>query len=277
MELYEVIIYKYVELLNDYLQHMKQSETLKSIPNSTYIICIGLNAILHIFKIFFHNTKNIETTYYHCQKASYCYLEYIEQMNKTFSLHNLNNLDAITFIYKNALVDVQMIPPQAEDRVPPGFALFSQKTSDIDSSLILKNISLITKKLILFSDELELETEETPFTDNGVDQLSFIINHFLKRFFVLTFVKDQSYLFDYIKQIKIALQMDFQEYGEFLKQVYRVLKKSGSIPTEEKLREKYIELFVNRENRGLMERLKNEKKMEEITKMMFFSLQCSQR
>lgn len=290
METIEIIIYKYIELINEYLQHMKQSEALKTIPNSTYVICIGLNSILHIFKIVFHNTKNIDTTFFHCQKAFYCYLEYIEQMNKTFSLHNLNNLDAITFIYKNSLNDMQNTNyTKIQNKVT------ETKIDDNLSHSILENISLFTKKILFYSDFFELETDESlsnsfvtdsasPTNHNNgiknnkfienftIEQLSFINNHFMKRFFLLTFHNNRSFIYQHITNIKKALSLDFNEYCEFLKQIYRILKKRGCLPSDQELNDKYIFLFLNDENKEKMEKLKNEKRFEEISKMIFYNI-----
>lgn len=257
MDVSELIVCKYTELLTEYLQHMNRSDFLRTLPNATYIVCIGINSLLHIFKILFHRTYNIETTYYHCQKASYCYLEYIEQMNKTFSLHNLNNQDAVMFIYKNSLTDM----PNKQNPV-------SVEPETVHA--ILTSLSWITKKLLFYSDDLEWETEEQPGNHSfNSEQLEFIIKHFVKRFFLLTFPHDRTYLFSFIKNVNKALSMDYPEYCEWLKQSYRVLKKKAHIPSESDLNEKYVLHFVNPENRTTLIRWKTEKKMEEIAKILF--------
>jgi len=119
----EEIVHKYILIIKEYLQHMMQSQTLKTIDNSTYIIVIGLNTIIHVFKIMLSTTKDIDKTYIQCQKAYYCYLEYIEQMNKTNFLHNLNNLNAILFVYKKT-VAVDLTPILGMERLG-GFPLRS--------------------------------------------------------------------------------------------------------------------------------------------------------
>ena len=356
MEITEIIIYKYIELLNEYLQHMKQSELLQNIPNSTYIICIGLNSIIHIFKIILQTTKNIDETYCHCQKSYYCYLEYIEQMNKTFTLHNLNNLDAIVFIYKNSLADFTPLKNQrsgsdlsihgtqrgGQDMVNhinsgDDIRIRNQLSDNMEISSmmgvvrqnkmqvkmvndellhsILNNISFITKKILFYKNELELETEDTIMSRStpsatmfsktmknenniisgkvpsvetqtlaphppseaacGINctilQMSFIINHFMKRFFFLTIHNNNNntFIFEYIQNMKITLKLDFQDYCELLKQIYRILKKKNPLPTEQEVNEKYIAIFINKENQRTIERLKNDKKYDEIAKMIF--------
>ena len=210
-------------------------------------------------------------------------------MNKTFSLHNLNNLDAVSFIYKNSLSEFKnhgienmtslspllSSPPSVQNRKNKD----SNTSTDREiSQCILKNISFITQNLLFYSNELELETEEHDISTSNnftIEQLNFIINHFLKRFYLLSFSKgsdassDYRFIFSYIQNIKIIMRMDFAEYCEFLKQVYRILKKKVIIPNESELNEKYIHFFVNLENRAMMERLKTEKKMEDISKLIF--------
>ena len=175
----EEIVHKYILIIKEYLQHMMQSHTLKTIDNSTYIIVIGLNTIIHVFKIILSTTKDIDKTYIQCQKAYYCYLEYIEQMNKTNFLHNLNNLNAILFVYKKT-VAVELVVdksltikenPMSNEAIPLMNVFFNtDEHIDIVSQKIVRSepeifhtlnlISSATKTILFFTDELYFETEE---------------------------------------------------------------------------------------------------------------------
>ena len=175
----EEIVHKYILIIKEYLQHMMQSQTLKTIDNSTYIIVIGLNTIIHVFKIILSTTKDIDKTYIQCQKAYYCYLEYIEQMNKTNFLHNLNNLNAILFVYKKT-VAVELVVdksltikenPMSNEAIPLMNVFFNtDEHIDIVSQKIVRSepeifhtlnlISSATKTILFFTDELYFETEE---------------------------------------------------------------------------------------------------------------------
>ena len=137
----EEIVQKYILIIKEYLYHMMQSQTLKTIDNSTYIIIIGLNTIIHVFKIMLSTTKDIDKTYIQCQKAYYCYLEYIEQMNKTNFLHNLNNLNAILFVYKKTVAIEGFAKPTAEQK---------PSTSPYDEANSISNIPLMN---VFFSQE----------------------------------------------------------------------------------------------------------------------------
>ena len=100
-----IIIELYVRLINEYYSIMTQSDIIKKIENKRFIMYVGLNAINNIFKINLITTKNIQITYYYCEKACYCYLEYIEQINKTEALNNLNINDVVKFVYKENIFD----------------------------------------------------------------------------------------------------------------------------------------------------------------------------
>lgn len=170
----EEIVHKYILIIKEYLNHMMQSHTLKTIDNSTYIIVIGLNTIIHVFKITLSTTKDIDKTYIQCQKAYYCYLEYIEQMNKTNFLHNLNNLNAILFVYKKT-VAVELVVdksltikenPMSNEAIPLMNVFFNtdeHKQFVRSEPVIFHTLNLIssaTKTILFFTDELYFETEE---------------------------------------------------------------------------------------------------------------------
>jgi hypothetical protein len=350
MDQQEFILYNFPKILNEYLNHMKQSELLRTIPNSTYIICIGINSIIHIFKIVLIKTKNMDTTIYFCQKAYYGYLEYIEQMNKTQLLHNLKFLDAITFIYKNVLNDIyssqtnqnitstsffsnssniqnkvvnvsSFTPPaiwevsmvsneteNTDNKNIMNHKVFLQDSNKIDSVLYrrrfemghpsgvslqivgdirpsensnvpfeffkgLNIISFMTQKLLFFPKEFNFENGEHYVTDSIImDQLLFILNNYMKKYLLLFYSKEfteKEYIFDYIMDVKNHLQFDFQDYCEYLKNVYKSLKKMTKIPSNQDCINKYNEMFFIEENQKMFEKYKKEKNLKSIVKYMF--------
>ena len=266
-----IIFQKFNKIISEYLNHMKQSELLKKIPNSTYIICIGIHSIIHIFKIVLNKTKNINITYYLCQKAYYGYLEYIEQMNKTQSLHNLKNLDAITFIYKNVLneLDVQQL------NIPSTIMIDNNQIdqSTIDSILLI--ISFMTQRLLIFSNIFNNENgEQFDNLDNSlwINQIQYISNHLMEKYLLLFMnidYYDKEYLFDHIMNIKNVLNFDFQEYCDYLIHVYKLLKKMKKIPEKNILQKKYNEYIFLEENKKSLEDLKKEKNIKSIVSIFF--------
>ena len=52
-------------------------------------------------------TKNIELVTYHCNKASHYFIEFISQIgNDSHSFLQLNTKDAILFVYKKTIFDI---------------------------------------------------------------------------------------------------------------------------------------------------------------------------
>lgn len=100
------LIDKYIVLVYEYLHIMNSSEIIQHMETQSRVLEIGLSAISHIYKLAFFLSKNVATAVCHCQKGMYCYLEYIEQMNKSNMLHNLDNVDAVAFIYEKTIMEL---------------------------------------------------------------------------------------------------------------------------------------------------------------------------
>lgn len=106
MNVQKDLVDKYKTILFEYFAIMNASSTVQSIEHRVRVVQIGLSAITNIYKLAFFSTKNVATSFGHCQKGIYCYIEYIEQVHKLGSSHNLDYIDAITFIYDKTLTDL---------------------------------------------------------------------------------------------------------------------------------------------------------------------------
>jgi hypothetical protein len=75
--------------------------------SSKFIIMRGYETITNIFNIMLYYTKNLDLTFYHCQKAYYYYIEFIEQISKVDHIFlQLNSRDATTYVYKKTLYEI---------------------------------------------------------------------------------------------------------------------------------------------------------------------------
>lgn len=276
----EFIIYKFSETINDYIQHIIQSKLLNNVDNPIYLSYIGLNTIIHIFKITLQNSKNIYHTFYCCQKAYYFYLEYIEQMNKTNILHNLNNLDAIIFIFKKTMEDMSNVSNANIVMLEKEFI----SVNDSDIHYALYYIPIITKKLLFFSDELFFESGEHSLNTISqnihnitIEQIQFISNKYLNKYLLMilhpagenNIIDD---LFYYIYNIKDKMNLSYDEYIEFLNENYKHIKKMKAkniFPTKNMLNIKYLKHFCIDENRLQMKQMLQQNKMKTFSKLIF--------
>ena len=97
----------YVDLIIDYFKFILENIKLKKNNLSRFIITRGLDTLIHVFKNVFFYTRNIELTYFHCQKSFYFYVEFVGQISddeKTFL--QLTSRDATTYVYKKTVFDI---------------------------------------------------------------------------------------------------------------------------------------------------------------------------
>lgn len=101
------VIEKYFNLILDYYNNIYSVVHLKNATYSKYIIIRGLDTLTNVFLNILSSTKNSELTYFHCQKAFYFYIEFIDQISddeKTFL--QLTSRDATTYVYKKTIFEI---------------------------------------------------------------------------------------------------------------------------------------------------------------------------
>ncbi len=102
-----IVIEKYFNLILDYYNNIYSIVHFKNNTYSKYIIIRGLDTLTNVFLNILSSTKNIELTYFHCQKAFYFYIEFIDQISddeKTFL--QLTSRDATTYVYKKTVFEI---------------------------------------------------------------------------------------------------------------------------------------------------------------------------
>jgi hypothetical protein len=101
------ILNKFVRVLVEYMRFISEKITMKNKQYYKFIFERGIETLIHIFSIIFYYTKNLELTFYHCQKAYYFYIEFIEQISDdNITFLQLSSRDAILFVYKKTIFDI---------------------------------------------------------------------------------------------------------------------------------------------------------------------------
>lgn len=101
------IFNKYNSIIIDYLKHCFDNISIQNDDYRKYIICEGISTINHVFKFLLIYTKNIDITYYNCQKAYVYFIEFIDQISEdNHSFLKLNSKDASLFVYKKTIFDI---------------------------------------------------------------------------------------------------------------------------------------------------------------------------
>jgi hypothetical protein len=102
-----VITQKYADLIIEYFKFIFENINIKNSNLLKFIIIRGLDTITHVFTNILYYTKNIDLTYFHCQKSFYFYVEFVGQITedeKTFL--QLTSRDATTYVYKKTIYEI---------------------------------------------------------------------------------------------------------------------------------------------------------------------------
>jgi hypothetical protein len=101
------VVKKYTELVIEYLKFIYENIKVQNLTYSKFIVIRGLETITNVFSIMLYYTKNIDITYFQCQKSFYYYIEFIGQITEEqHTFLQLNSRDAITYVYKKTLFEI---------------------------------------------------------------------------------------------------------------------------------------------------------------------------
>ena len=101
------ILYKYVYVINEFLKFILEKTNIKNNNYAKFIIIRGYDTVSNVFNTILYSTKNLDLTFYHCQKSYYYYIEFIEQISyEQHMFLQLSSRDATTYVYKKTLIDL---------------------------------------------------------------------------------------------------------------------------------------------------------------------------
>jgi len=207
------IIEKYILLSNEFLKFILEKLKLKNNNYSKFIIIRGYETITNIFNIILYQTKNLDLTFYHCQKAYYYYIEFIEQIsNLDHALLQLNSRDATTYVYKKTLFELheetrkKMLPCSNNTKVllkniDEYIKIFKNVFDFILDFLDLNNLLINTKLIDKFKNTcLKIFIKNTKHNDD-VTKLYNKIDYINKEFLDNNLINKDSFVDDYLEYI----------------------------------------------------------------------------
>lgn len=118
-----VIIEKVSELILDYFTFIQQNIKLKNTNFSKFIMTRGLDTMINVFNYVLLYTKNIDVTYFHCQKSFCFYVEFVSQISEDEKMFlQLSSRDACTYVYKKTIFELKseakkVIQPECREKL----------------------------------------------------------------------------------------------------------------------------------------------------------------
>lgn len=197
----KLIIDAFEKTILEYLEKIQTTDLTKDSRTSTEIdniIFIGLNTLIHVFRITLSKYKNTEIAYHYSKQSYIYYLEYIQQISNTEFQHDLNINDAVIFVYSKTLSNTITLE-ETENH---------QNIDLTNSTIILNNLANITNQLLLWKIRLSM-AERTE-----------IIKGFLSKY--LRIFSDP----EFEKHIKLMenLMVDFTHIDQ-INEFYKTVKK----------------------------------------------------
>ena len=101
------IMNKYFHIIIEYFKFIMENLKIKKLSYSRFIIIRGLDTISHVFLNLLYYTKNVDLTYFHCQKSFCFYVEFVGQITEDDKMFlQLSSRDATTYVYKKTVFDI---------------------------------------------------------------------------------------------------------------------------------------------------------------------------
>ena len=112
-----VITALYVKIINEYLKLIETTLNTKNVNLKKFILIRGIDTITNVFNKLLSCTKNLNLTYWHCQKSYYSYIEFVSQIIGDEKMYlKLTTRDASVYVYKRSVshVNVKFIKQSTE-------------------------------------------------------------------------------------------------------------------------------------------------------------------
>lgn len=112
------IIEKISTLFLEYFKFIVENIKLKNSSFSKFIIIRGLDTIVNVFNFILLYTKNLDVTYFHCQKSFYFYVEFVGQISEDEKMFlQLSSRDASNYVYKKTIFDINSELRKANEEI----------------------------------------------------------------------------------------------------------------------------------------------------------------
>ena len=235
------VIKKISELFIDYFKFIIENIKLKKSNFSRFIITRGLDTIIIVFNNLLFYTKNLDVTYFHCQKAFYFYVEFVGQISEDEKMFlQLSSRDATTYVYKKTIFEINNeIRKNNED-----ISDYTRLKLDIVNSYIDLYKTLLLKLInndFLSNEKLTIIEYIYNKLNNLIDKSKIeLINDIIEKFYY--HIEDDTYFFDSSE----LLVKKIMKNQALLKNNY--LDKFLSDDFNDKLKEnhdKFINWFIN--------------------------------
>lgn len=209
------VVNKYFELIKEYLNFIYDNIKIRNKQYIKFIIKRGLDTITNVFLNILYYTKNLNLTYFHCQKSFYFYVEFIGQITEDQHVYlQLSSRDAATYVYRKTIFEIN-------NEFRKNINIPSKQTSEKFDiiNLYIEIYKLLAGKLEISYTEKEKENKETSNKSKSIDENIVKINSKLQML---------ELNIDELKNIYLLLDIldtKIQDENKFIEIILQYLKK----------------------------------------------------
>ena len=190
---------KYYMLIAEYFKFITENIKVKNSNFSKFIITRGLDTITNVFNSIFYYTKNIDLTYFHCQKSFYFYVEFVGQISEDEKMFlQLSSRDATLYVYKKTIFEINnecKNTNESSKLINDQIAIInsyiniyktmvykiiqSDRNNNINNNLYIETFEKICKKI----NKTNLNNENVVLLNDIIDKFYFITDDNVDYFF----------------------------------------------------------------------------------------------
>lgn len=233
----ELLVSRYVYVMREYMRTINESAQMQDISSPGHIINHGIHAIHRVFEYVLLKYQSLEKAAYFSKKTCYYYLEYMQQIADSNLSHNLNSMDAMLFVYKKTIFDMN-------DGNADGITNMMEFDQD-RLNLPIDDVTNKMKRMLSIIHAL-LHWENLNYTLQDRQE---ICDMFLERFCNAAFRLGGNMDFTYsaLEMIQQKIEMSMDDYKNVLAEILRRIEKkkvgpdSGNQTMEKILLKFYVE------------------------------------
>ena len=200
---------KYYMLIAEYFKFITENIKVKNSNFSKFIITRGLDTITNVFNSIFYYTKNIDLTYFHCQKSFYFYVEFVGQISEDEKMFlQLSSRDATLYVYKKTIFEINneckntiessklineqiaIINSYINIYKTMVYKIIQSDRNNINNNLYIETFEKICKKI----NKTNLNNENVVLLNTIIDRLYFLIS-------------DVDYFFDIVQEFTKKMKL----------------------------------------------------------------------
>lgn len=172
----------YLELLEKFdilfKIQLTESEKHKSTKFSNYLYIKGISCISHIFKLFLLYSNNLNFSLYYMEKSIYYYIEFLSQIKTDNGFIKLTCQDAILFVYKKTIFQVNKTVPSKEFHTIATLKIINLLVEIIKPSCYLNDWDCILEKWQSFVEIIQKPIKNSDYSYH-IERINKMYNNIL--------------------------------------------------------------------------------------------------